>query len=485
MKIGIVGSGIAAIATSIRLVNKGNSVVIIESNDKPGGKLTSFKSGDYFFDAGPSLFTMPTLINEIYNEVEIDMRKYFQYQQLDKTCHYFYEDGTIIHGKTDLHQYAQEIKDKLNVPKQKVIDYLNHSKQIYELTSYLFLQKSLHKPRTYFDKRIFRTLFNIQKLNLNKTMNEVNQKKLQHPKLVQLFNRFATYNGSNPYQAPAVLNIIPHLEHNQGTYFPKGGMRAITNSLYQLSIDLGVTYKFNETVDQILIKDKKVIGLKTQKQDYQFDRIVSNMDIYPTYKKLLSNHKPPHKILNQPRSSSALIFYWGIKKEFKQLDLHNIFFTEDYHQEFKSIFEEKTIYHDPTIYINISSKYNKTDAPKGCENWFVMINVPNNIGQNWDELIKKSKKNILQKLTRMLKQPIEKLIETEEILDPRKIESKTSSYQGALYGASSNNKMAAFLRHKNFSSKIKGLYFVGGSVHPGGGIPLCLLSSKIGNENFK
>jgi len=213
--------------------------------------------------------------------------------------------------------------------------------------------------------------------------------------------------------------------------------------------------------------------------------VVSNMDIVGTYEKLLNGEKKPTKLLNQPKSSSALIFYWGIKKNFKQLDLHNILFSDDYKTEFNHIFKGASIYHDPTVYVNITSTKKPDDAPEGCQNWFTMINVPNDQGQDWDTLIAEAKLNILSKLSNQLGENIEPLIEVEEILDPRKIELKTSSAQGALYGNSSNNKFAAFLRHPNFSSSIKNLYFCGGSVHPGGGIPLCLLSAKIVDENFQ
>ncbi len=485
MKVGIIGAGIAGIATAIRLQMQGKDVTIIESNDYPGGKLTSFESNGYHFDAGPSLFTMPENVEELFSIAKKQSTDYFQYITLDNTCHYFYEDGTTIYGKTNINEFGEEVEKKLGTPKQQIIDYLNRSKEIYQLTSHLFLQSSLHKIKTYFSSRIVKTLFNINKLKLNKTMNDVNEGFFEEPKLVQLFNRFATYNGSDPYQAPAVLNIIPHLEHNMGTYFPKGGMRSITNSLYTLSKEIGVDYVFNEKAEEIITEGKKVKGIKTSKKNYSFDRVVSNMDIYPTYRHLLRKHKAPEKILQQQRSSSALIFYWGIKKSFNSLDLHNIFFSDDYQKEFDYIFKKKNIYHDPTVYVNISSKHNPSDAPNGCENWFVMINVSHNEKQDWDQLISEARKNILTKLSRMLHTDIASLIATEEVLDPRTIESKTSSYKGALYGASSNNKMAAFLRHKNFSSKIKGLYFAGGSVHPGGGIPLCLLSAKIVSENFK
>jgi len=259
-------------------------------------------------------------------------------------------------------------------------------------------------------------------------------------------------------------------------------MHSITQSLYQLAIDLGVEFKFNSKVEKIIVQNKIALGILCNNTTYFGDYIISNSDVVPTYRALLKDQKSPEKILQQPRSSSALIFYWGIKKEFPSLDLHNIFFSENYQKEFKYIFDKKKVSDDPTVYINISSKENKSDAPKGSENWFVMVNVPSNAGQDWDAIIKKVRRDVINKLSDSLSVNLEDLIEFESVLDPRLIESKTMSYQGALYGASSNNKFAAFLRHPNFSQLISNLYFCGGSVHPGGGIPLCLLSGKIVSE---
>ena len=278
------------------------------------------------------------------------------------------------------------------------------------------------------------------------------------------------------------MSMIPHLEQYYGTYFPKGGMHAITQSLFQLSKDIGVNYKFNTKVDEIITEGHKVLGLKVDDESIKADIVVSNADVVPTYRQLLPNHKAPEKILKQPRSSSALIFYWGVRKQFPELDLHNIFFSKDYKTEFSYIFDKKEVHDDPTVYVNITSKEEPNDAPEGCENWFVMINVPSNTGQDWDTIIEKSRQNIKHKLNRLLNIDLDTLIAYEALLDPRTIESRTQSYQGALYGASSNNKFAAFLRHPNFKSGIKNLYFCGGSVHPGGGIPLCLLSGKIVSE---
>jgi phytoene dehydrogenase-like protein len=214
-------------------------------------------------------------------------------------------------------------------------------------------------------------------------------------------------------------------------------------------------------------------------QVYSAKIVVSNADVYFTYKNLLSNPVLAKKVLQQERSSSAVIFYWGIKKKFNQLELHNIFFSKEYKNEFDYIFKEGKLTADPTVYINITAKLEPNQSPEGKENWFVMVNAPANIGQDWEELKKVLRENILLKLSRMLGEDIRELIETEHTLDPILIEQQTSSFMGSLYGTSSNSKFAAFLRHANFTSAIKGLYFCGGSVHPGGGIPLCLKSAKI------
>lgn len=280
------------------------------------------------------------------------------------------------------------------------------------------------------------------------------------------------------------MSMIPHLEMGLGTYFPKGGMHQITMSLYTLAKEIGVEFSFNNPVHKIIIENKKAIGILSKLGTENASVVVSNMDVYPTYKRLLKEQAAPEKILKQERSSSALIFYWGVKRKFPQLDLHNIFFSDDYKSEFGHLFDKRSLYNDPTVYINISSKEESQDAPKDSENWFVMINAPGNYGQNWEELKKQARKDILDKLSRILKDDIEGLITEEMVLEPLSIEANTSSYRGALYGAASNSKFAAFLRHPNFSGKIKNLYFCGGSVHPGGGIPLCLLSAKIVSEHI-
>jgi len=481
-RVTVIGAGIAGLATSIRLAIKGYRVTVFEANAYPGGKLSTFKLDGYRFDAGPSLFTMPHFVTQLFDMAGVDPKAHFEYKKKEVACHYFWSDKKKFRAYADRDLFLNETEKVFNEPREKVKKYLDKAHKKYELTHSLFLEKSLHKLKTYLSPATLKALANFGVLELHKSLHQVNQETFSSPQLIQLFDRYATYNGSNPFQTSGIMTLIQHLEGHYGTFVPTKGMVSITQSLYDLAVILGVDFHFNSPVTEIKVVSKAVQGVLVKSEYFPADIVVSNMDVHPTYRKLLPHSKQPNKILKQKRSSSAVIFYWGIKRLFSELELHNIFFSNDYQKEFKAIFENQTVCDDPTIYINITSKDVPSDAPKGCENWFVMINTPADHGQDWDSMVIKLRRLILSKLSKELGTPIAPLIECEEVLSPPLIQEKTHSYMGALYGASSNNSIAAFLRHPNFSSSTKNLYFCGGSVHPGGGIPLCLLSAKIVDE---
>ncbi len=481
----IIGAGIAGIASAIRLARKGNKVTVFEANDYPGGKLSAFTVDGYRFDAGPSLFTMPQYVDELFALCGESATEHFRYSRMDTVCHYFWNDHAQLRAWADPAALAQEAEQQLGVPAGQVRSFLERSEKKYHLAGRTFLEKSLHRAGTWLNWDVAKAMFQLPFYDMFATMHGTHKRHFKgHTKMVQLFDRFATYNGSNPYKASGMLTIIPHFEHNIGVFYPEGGMYAITQSLYELSLRQGVEYRFSTPVAEILTEKGRVQGIRTaQGEQLPFDTVVSNMDVYYTYKKLLPHARHPEHILGQPKSTSALIFYWGVKKSFDQLGLHNIFFTDQYEQEF-ALLEQGQVSDDPTVYVNITSKHTPGDVPRpGCENWFVMVNAPCHQGQDWSAMIPEIRRNTLAKLSRILHTDLEPLIEAEAVLEPREIERRTSSHLGALYGYSSNTLLSAFLRHPNFSRRIGGLHFVGGSVHPGGGIPLCLLSAKIMAEN--
>jgi len=442
--------------------------------------LDVFESDGFRFDKGPSLFTLPYLVDELFILCGEKANDHFEYQQLNTITNYLWEDGVSLSTYSDKNKTAKEIEEKLGVKSQDILKYLEQSDKIHKHTSSTFLEKSLHKTATWLTNDVLKAMANLGSLGLNDTLHSFNKKHFSEPKLVQLFDRYATYNGSNPYQTPGIMAVIPSLEFSQGAFFPNKGMRSIVDCLVSLAERQGVRFICNSLVKEIVYNtQRKVTGVRVNNDFIEADTVVSNMDVRPTFEKLLPNITTPKRILKQEPSSSALIFYWGINRKFSELDVHNILFSEDYKKEFNGLFKSKKIFKDPTIYIHISSKINTSDAPENGENWFVMINVPSATPGTEAIDIKATKKLLQQKINRILNTKIEEHIVCEEVLTPNDIEIKTSSYAGALYGPSSNSKMAAFLRQPNFSNTIKGLYFCGGSVHPGGGIPLCLLSAKI------
>lgn len=478
-KIAIIGCGIGGLATAIRLSAKGHNVHVFEKNSYPGGKLSHFVKEGYSFDAGPSLFTQPDQVTQLFKVCGEKPEDYFNYEKVDLACKYFFESGKVINAHSDVEEFANEISLKLGEDKKKVLSYMETSKRTFINIGQLFLDYPLNHLTKLPLTKIWSALTATKLAFVNSSLANYNKRYFSKPETVQIFNRFATYNGSNPYSAPAMLSMIPHLEQNEGTYYPAGGMISITESLYKLAKKQNIDFTFNAEVDAINVRHKEVVGVTVNQKLEKADLVVSNMDAYYTYQKLLSNESKAKQITRQERSSSAVIFYWGINKSFPQLELHNIFFSNDYEKEFNAIFTKKELFDDPTIYINITSKMEESQAPVNCENWFVMVNAPHDAGQDWDDLRTQCKANIIKKLNRILKTDISEFIQTEEYLDPTRIDSRTASYTGSLYGTSSNSKFAAFLRHPNKSKEIKGLYFVGGSVHPGGGIPLCLRSAKI------
>tara|TARA_A100001011_G_C14297079_1_gene838952 strand:- start:1219 stop:2679 length:1461 start_codon:yes stop_codon:yes gene_type:complete len=478
MRVSIIGSGVSGICAAIRLRSKGFDVAVYEKNKMPGGKLNTFKLDGFRFDAGPSLFTMPQLVDELFELNNLNPRDYFKYKKKKIHCKYFWDDKTKFTAYSNRKKFLKEVKNKFKVEESTVNNYLKKAKIKYDLTEKIFLKKSLHKLSSFLNIETIKALFNLNIFQINKTLNEVNSDELKNKYLIQIFNRYATYNGSSPYKTPGMMTLIQHLENHFGTFVPEGGMYEITNTLFNLAKQIGVKFYFECNVDEIILEKKAAKKIKVNNNLIESDIIISNVDINFTYKNLLKQ-KFNHRSLKNESSSSALIFYWGIKGTYDKLDLHNIFFSSNYKEEFDSIFEKKQVFDDPTVYINISCKDVSSDAPKGSENWFVMINSPYNINQNWDRQIQISRKKIINKLEKILGIEIGKNIIKEKVYSPIDLESKTNSFNGSLYGSSSNNIMSSFMRHPNFTKRIKNLFFCGGSVHPGGGIPLAILSSKI------
>lgn len=485
--IAVIGAGLGGLSAAARLARAGFEVHVFEKNTFAGGKASELYEQGFRFDTGPSLLTMPYVLENLFEECNENISDYLSMNKLEIICRYFYNDNTIINAYSDVQRFGEEISEKTVDDDEALNDFFNYSKTIYELTADLFLFNPPLNYKTFLNTKALRTLFNINKIDSFRTVHKAVSSYFKDKKLVQLFDRYATYNGSNPFKAPATLNIIPYVEYFPGAFLPEGGIYSITKALVKLCENAGVHFHYNSEVEQILLNNKNAMGLKVNGDSIFFDKIISNTDVNLTFQKLLNgiNTSESKRYRKLKPSLSGVVFYWAMNKKYEMLETHNIIFSENYKKEFYELTKLNVIPDEPTIYIYISSKINPNDAPADKENWFVMINAPYDNGQDWEKEIAEVRKRVINKINNRLGIKIEDDLLFERIMTPKILELKTAAYRGSIYGISSDSKTSAFLRQQNKSKSIKNLYFCGGSAHPGGGIPLVILSGKIVSDIIK
>ncbi|MDQ2770565.1 MAG: FAD-dependent oxidoreductase, partial [Bacteroidota bacterium] len=255
--VAIIGAGIAGLAAAARLAVAGHPVTVFEAGSTFGGKMQQLTlPGGYRFDAGPSLFTLPQLVDDIFRLAHREPGDYFRYERLDPITNYFFADGTRLTAWADAAKFAAEVEAKLGTPAAAVTQFLRRAGKAYEATAGTFLHKSLHKAGTYFSPETLKAVAALPQLGLLGTMHQRHETAFGNDaRLVQLFDRYATYNGSDPYQAPATLSMIPHLEHGIGAFYPEGGIYAIAVSLLRLALELGVKFRYDEVVEFFFLSE--------------------------------------------------------------------------------------------------------------------------------------------------------------------------------------------------------------------------------------
>lgn len=472
----VIGAGVAGLAASIRLARLGLQVTLLEKNSSTGGKLAEYQEKGYRFDIGPSLFTLPHLVDELFELCGEEPARYFRYTELPDMCHYFYPSGQRVVTCRDRGTLDKRLAQAFGEPPGRTKAFLSHSEMLWRLTAELFIFGDFRRW-PYLRRALAQiALADLMRAGFFSTLDKVTRRFFTAQETRQLFNRYATYNGSNPYRAPGTLAVIPHAEYGFGAWLPEGGMVAIPRSLEGLARRQGVRILTGTEARKV----EKLNGLwrvETALETFESEVLVCAVDVTTFFTRIFPQPAWRRKLIRQERSTSAFVFNWGMRGLHPQLGVHNIFFSSDYATEFQSL-QLRQMPEDPTVYVFISSKALRSDAPEGCENWFVMVNAPagfpSDVGKT--EAIKEK---ILKKLERHTGFNISDQIEVEYVLTPSFLGSRDGSYDGALYGAASNSPWSAFLRMPNQSRRFPGLFFCGGTVHPGGGIPLCLSSAKL------
>ncbi len=474
----VIGGGLAGISIALRLRNKGHSVLLLEQNKSLGGKMDSYRWKEFRWDMGPSLFTEPELFTDLFRIYGEDPSTYFKYESLDENCRYFFKDEEKLIMHVDKNKRMSEIHEKVgDLEAIKVEKYLDEALTNYRGFGKVFIDNPKPNIRTIFNPKVITYLPKLFSKMALSSLHDYNSKRFEDERLIKVFNRFATYNGSSPYLTSGIYNMISSVELKGGTFFPKKGMNDIIQSLVKLGEKYELKMKTNVS-DINAVKQKSGYQVSSSIGSFKSKNLICAIDPISFYKYVLNDEQLLKHYKGQERSSSGLVFYWAIDKKIDDLGLHNIFFTDHYRLEFQSIFGEKKMSKELTIYVHVSSVINQDDAPSYGQNLFVMVNVPANIEFS-DAQINEVKGYILQTLNNQLNENIENHIIHEKTWSPKGIHDDTGSFLGAIYGASSNGFSSALKRHGNTINKYNNLYFCGGAVHPGGGIPLVLRSSRI------
>lgn len=478
MKKGVViGGGIAGLVSASILSAQGYEITLIERNETLGGKLQDIQLGDYRFDFGPSTLTMPWVFERVFREARRTIDPDLHFVPIAVNNRNFFAGGTIIDLSADPDYMAHQLANFSKENRQGFISYLNEVKQMYEIVESQFFENPVVKWKDYFSPNRMKALLKVHPFQ---SMDSFHQKYFDDPRLIAMMNRYATYVGSSPYETPATLSLVAYLELVQGVYYIEGGNYRLIEALVRLAEETGVKVLTGCPVEQIVIENGKVVGVTmTDREGISADFVVSNVDIRTTQESLFAEqHKRSVKDIP---SVSGFVTLLGVKKKYPHLHHHNIFFPEDYGREFVDIFEQRRWSLSPSIYLCNSSFSEPEQACQGLgSNLSILVNVPANQRaereESWFERYYQYRDQIIHWLeTYWGMADLEDSIVEQRMYGPKEIESMSGAWQGSLYGPASHGSKA-FRRPPMKDPKYKGLYYTGGTTHPGGGAPMAALS---------
>lgn len=479
----VIGAGIGGLSAAVHLAAAGRRVLILEQAKTVGGKMGEMHVGGYRWDTGPSVITMRHVLDDLFAIAGRDMAHYLNLHPVEPLTRYFYPDGTVLDISRDVARTLAQIQKIEARDVEGYLQFLAYAARLYRVVSPVFIYDQPPRLGSLLKGSPLDTL----RIDGVRSMRQAISSFVRSPHMRQLLSRFATYVGASPYQAPATLNVITHVELNQGIWYPEGGVYQIARALVRLAEELGVEIRVGCPVRAIEVQAGQARGVTLANEEYlPAAAVIANVDVATVYERLLPasavSQGQVKRLQTAEPSCSGFILLLGIRGTYPELAQHNIFFSSDYAREFEEIFGEGMPPTEPTIYVAITSKATPEDAPPGCENWFVLVNAPA-LGPAWDWNSQSAsyRQLVLDQLAaRGL--DVRERIEVEKIITPVDLERLTGARRGALYGVSSNSRWAAFRRPHNRAPDVKGLYFAGGTTHPGGGVPMVTLSGKVASQ---
>ncbi|MBN2587195.1 MAG: phytoene desaturase [Candidatus Fermentibacteraceae bacterium] len=477
-KVVIVGSGLGGISAAISLAQEGFQVQMYEKNDRIGGKLNFLTEKGYTFDLGPSILTLPHLFEDLFSRSGRKLSDYVSIRTLRPHWRNFFEDGTVIDLLPEPEAMALEA-EKAGEDPAAVRGFLKYSGELYDLVDSGYFQQGLDDSR---DFRKFYGLLQFPKFDLFRSMHGSVCRHLKSPYMRNIFDFFIKYVGSSALRAPAFMNCLPTIQFRYDLWYADGGMYNIARGLGRLMEELGIEVNLRSEVTTIGSSGDRVTHLELENgRKVEADIVVSNMEVIPAYRRLLNEDEPfMRKLRKFEPACSGLVLDLGLDRKYPQLAHHNFFFSGDQHDHFTSVFQKRVLPRDPTIYLVAASRTDPTVAPEGCDCLKILPHIPY---IREDAPISRAeymefKELILDKLERMGLEDLRKSVVFEHVWTPEDILQNYYSNKGSIYGVVSDRFRNFAFKAPKRSTRYGNLYFVGGSVNPGGGMPMVVLSGR-------
>jgi diapolycopene oxygenase len=480
-RIVVIGAGLGGLSAAISLATEGFSVEIVEKNDKVGGKLNIMEKDGFTFDLGPSILTMPHIFDALFSRAGKNREDYVRFEKVEPHWRNFFEDGAVI----DLTPDKEAMRKELNKLGPNAVDeferFMAYSKKLCTETEAGYFAKGLD---TFWELiRCYGPLRSLLSFDVFRSMDQGVRRFISDPKLVDILNYFIKYVGSSPYDSPALMNLMPYIQFEYGLWYVHGGMYGLAQGMERLALELGVNIRLNSEVTEIRREGNRATAIcLADGQVLPADIVVSNMEVIPAMQKLLhSSESELKKMQRFEPTCSGLVLHLGVNRIYPQLAHHNFFYSEHPRHHFDAIFHSHTLSDDPTIYLVAPCKSDPKQAPPGCEIIKVLPHIPHldpNKPLSPEDYLAFLER-VLSKLERMGLTDLRKHIVTEEYWTPHNIQARYYSNQGSIYGVVADRFKNLGFKAPQRSSQLNNLYFVGGSVNPGGGMPMVTLSGQL------
>lgn len=476
----VIGGGLGGLSAAISLKQYGYNVTVIEKNNHLGGKLNRLEQDGFGFDLGPSLLTMPKIFSRLFEKSGLSIHDYVNLEELPLQWRTFFTDGEVIDLYGDLDVMKQENPQLTQKDFNELENFYRYAKKLDTITELGYFDQGLDNLKDII--KFHGPLTALRSFNINATMQQAVDKRISHPHLRDLLGYFIKYVGSSSKHAPAILNMMAYMQKEQGVWYVKGGLHLLAEAIEKLARDIGVDF-ITGTEVKTAITDQGTVNhlILDNGSTVQADIYVSNMEVIPFYTKVLDTlPKNIQKMKKKfPPASSGLVIHLGVNKSYPQLRHHNFFFSADSEKNYNIVFDKKQLPEDPTIYLVNPNKTDASQAPAGHENIKILPHIPalNHIDYTKEDYMA-FRELVLKKLENMGLTDLRQHIVTEYMLTPHDIESMYLSDGGAIYGTLSDKKLNQGFKHPKKSDFINNLYFVGGTVNPGGGMPMVTLSGQ-------